>query len=184
MQLIEALALPATLSVVFVLVLAVRRLGREIYKDRIFRLRERWFDLALDEKSTLQFDSRLYFVMEGLLCGLLRSSKTLSIELVLCLKAFELFRRDGKRNDEPKYDIESEINQLDDPYTRSMALSIWRWVPYSIHSYLCGTSSLYLLWDIARRVIIVHEEISPRTEKDIELATMAGMAGYRPHLAS
>ena len=181
MQLIEVLALPATLGVVFLLVLAVRRLGREIYKDRLFRLRERWFDLALDENSSLQFDSPMYIAMEGLLCGLLRSSKTLSVELIICFKVFELFRRGARDDARPKYDIESDINQIDDAYTRAKAISIWRWVPYSMHSYLCGTSALYFLWDLARRALIVHEEISPRAEKDIEVATVAG---YLPHPAS
>lgn len=181
MQLIEVLAFPATLGVVFVLVLAVRRLGREIYKDRLFRLRERWFDLALDDNSSLQFENQIYTTMEGLLCGLLRSSKTLSVELVVCLTVVELFRDRTLDNARTKYDIESELNQIEDSYTRAKALSIWRWVPYSMHSYLCGTSSLYFLWDLARRALIVHEEISPRAEKDIEVATLAG---YLPHPAS
>ena len=128
----------ATLIVIRIL---SRRLYLEIYRDRLFNTRAQWFDLALDESSTLSFDSALYGKVEGLLCKMLRFAHRISFEFAL------LQRLQGSKPDTSTGDrMDSLIDALPDDYTRDKARNIWKSNLRSLHRYFASGSTIYMLW--------------------------------------
>ena len=69
---IVALTTTAGIAFLFLIYFLWRRLRLDIFRDHLFHLRERWFDLALDSRSTIQFDSPLYRSVEQSLYGMLQ----------------------------------------------------------------------------------------------------------------
>lgn len=136
--------------VVMVLVAGVvltKRMHLDLFKDRMFRLREEWFDLALDERSSLEFDSRLYRSVEGTLCSMLRTADLYTaLSVVSIMVRIRLERNRGQEATKPA--LQDELNQIEDAYTMRKALEIWRRLTFSLHNYLCARSMGYLIWAI------------------------------------
>ena len=81
------------IALLFVLCLLWRRLLVDIFRDRLFRLREQWFDLALDSESTIQFDSHLYRSVKHSLCTMLRTSLVFALLTAIRFVSLSLRRR-------------------------------------------------------------------------------------------
>jgi hypothetical protein len=136
----------ATTAILIILTgLLQRRLSLDIYKDRLFRIREEWFDLALDDRSTLRFDDDVYRHVERSLCGLLSFAEMLSVFVVVRLAILSRLSAESPKS-EPADPTTSLINHIEDPDTRAKALAIWRRVSFSIHNYLCARSFFYLMF--------------------------------------
>ena len=131
------------LSIAALIVIRIlsRRLYLEIYRDRLFNTRGQWFDLTLDESSTLSFDSALYGEVEELLCKMLRFAHRITFGFAL------LQRLQGCKPDTSTRDrMDSLIDALPDDYTRDKARSVWNSNLRSLHKYFASASMIYMLW--------------------------------------
>lgn len=129
-------------SILLVLIGSVltRRMHMELFRDRVFQIREAWFDLALDEQSSLEFDSDLYRSMERVLCYVLRTAGFYSIASVI----YFIIRK----NATAEMTIDSAINRIDDTYTMRKCIEVKRRLGYATHNYMCARSIVYRLWSI------------------------------------
>ena len=109
----------------------------DIFRDRLFRLREQWFDLALDSHSTIQFDSHLYRSVEHSLCTMLRNSRHVSFSLAVLIRIGERIQ-----------DLDSDF----DEYTRTRAVEIWTGIPTAIRRHMLRTSLVFALLTAIRFV--------------------------------
>lgn len=122
-----------------------KRLALDVYKDRVFRIREDWFDLALDADSSLEFNQNTYRRFESILCSLLANAEHLS---VIALLAVLTRQRDQVQSERASYGY--LIHQIQDIYTREKAEALWRRMAFSMHNYFCARSVLYLIWTNVR----------------------------------
>ena len=131
----------------FLLVVAgsvlARRMHMDLFRDRVFQIREAWFDLALDEQSSLEFNSELYRSMEGVLCTVLRTAGFCSVASVVY---FVIRKHLGHKTEGTT--LESDIDQIEDTYTMRKGIEINRRLVYALHNYLCARSIIYLVWNI------------------------------------
>ena len=139
------------IALLFVLCLLWRRLLVDIFRDRLFRLREQWFDLALDSESTIQFDSHLYRSVKHSLCTMLRNSRHVSFSLAVLIRIGERIQNIETDFDSTKWTTES-INQIPDEYTRTRAVEIWTGIPTAIHRHMLRTSLVFALLTAIRFV--------------------------------
>ena len=117
----------------------------DLFRDRVFQIREAWFDLAVDERSSLEFDSDLYRSMERVLCYVLRTAGFFSVASV----AYFIIRKHfGNKAEAAETTIESAINRIDDTYTMQKCIEVKRRLSYATHNYLCARSIVYLLLSI------------------------------------
>ena len=122
-------------ALLFVIYFLRRRQRLDIFRDHLFRLRERWFDLALDSRSTIQFDSQLYRSVEHSLCGMLRFAHRVSF-------SFAVLVRIGERIQNIETDVGSieqftkKIEGIPDEYTRTRAVEIWTDIPAAICNHM------------------------------------------------
>ena len=137
-------ALTTTVGVAFLFVIYFlwRRLRLDIFRDHLFRLREGWFDLALDPDSTLQFDSHLYRSVEQSLCGMLRFAHRVSFSFVILIKIGERIQN-IKTDVEPIEQIAKNVKQIPDEYTRTTAVEIWTGIPTEILRHMMFTSPVF-----------------------------------------
>ena len=150
-----AIALTTSISIGLLLLLYIlfRRLFLEIFRDRLFHLRESWFNLALDPESTLEFDDSVYRSVEHTLCSMLRFAHRISFAFIVWMKV-------GERILDVRFDISQveiigqNIRDISDEYTRKKALRIWSGIPAAIHIYLMITSMPFFLWNVVLFVTI------------------------------
>ena len=131
----------AVLILVASLVLS-RMMHTDLFKDRVFQIREAWFDLALDKRSSLEFESPLYRSLEGVMCTMLRLAGFYS---VFALIYIVILSRLGHK---PATTIQDDLNQINDAYTMRESQEIWRRLTHSLHAYLCSRSLVYTIWTI------------------------------------
>ena len=152
-------ALVTSISIGFLLLLyyLYRRVFLDRFRDRLFHLREKWFNLALDPDSSLQFESSVYRSVEISLCGMLRFAHRVSFLFIVVEKIGERIRNikmDGK----PLARIAKDVNSIPDEYTRERALAIWQSIPAAIMRYLLFTSFLFSLWTVVLLVFLVFRD--------------------------
>ena len=137
-------ALTTTVGVgcLFVIYFLWRRLRLDIFRDHLFRLREGWFDLALDPDSTLQFDSPLYRSVEQSLCGMLQFAHRVSFSFVVLVRIGERIQN-IKTDVEPIEQIAKNVKQIPDEYTRTTAVEIWTGIPMAILRHMMLTSPVF-----------------------------------------
>ena len=138
-------------ALLFVRCFLWRRLLVDILRDRLFRLREQWFDLALDSDSTIQFDSHLYRSVEHSLCNMLRNSHHVSFSLAVLIRIGERIH-DLDTDFEPIEQITKDITKISDEYTRTRAVEIWTGIPTAIHKHMLRTSLVFALLTAIRFV--------------------------------
>ena len=131
-----------------------RRLFLDSFRDRLFHLRERWFNLALDPKSTLQFDSSVYRSVEHSLCGMLRFAHRISFMFIVVERIGERIRN-IKMDVGPVEYISRSVKNISDEYTRKEALAIWNGIPSEILRYLLLTSFLFSLWIVGPFLFLI-----------------------------
>ena len=131
-----------------------RRLFLDRFRDRLFRLREQWFNLALDPKSSLQFDSSLYGSVEQSLCGMLRFAHRISFLFVVIERISECLQNITV-DVGPIEEITKRVKNIPDEYTRKRARRIWDDIPGAILTYLMLTSLLFALWTVGLTIILI-----------------------------
>lgn len=149
-----ALLTSISIGLVMLLYFLYRRLFLERFRDRLFSLRESWFNLALDPNSSLLFDSSLYRSVEHSLCGMLRFAHRVSFVFIVVEKVSE--RVQGVQMDVgPVEEITRRVKKIPDEYTRTKALCIWDDIPRTILVYLLFTSVAFFLWTIGLVVYLI-----------------------------
>ena len=127
----------------------IRFLTRRTYLDKfredLFASRDRLFDLSLDPKSTLEFDSTAYRSTEEHLCRLLRFAHFVSFAAYVLMKIVEKVSKDSDSANDVN-GVEQALSTIDDEYTHSAVGSIWLDVQYSMFYYLKASSLTFLLW--------------------------------------
>lgn len=141
------MSLVTIVAVMLMLVYMVlaKRVHLDVYKDRLFQIREQWFDLALDDNSSLRFDSPIYRHVEWLLCRLLASAALFTVFTIVYLKIRNLVVRDSDNDLTAEGTLQDRVNQIEDSYTRNRAVAIYRRITFSMYHYLCARSLIYLL---------------------------------------
>lgn len=129
-------------ALLFVIYFLRRRQRLDIFRDHLFRLRERWFDLALDSRSTIQFDSQLYRSVEHSLCGMLRFAHRVSFSFVVLVRIGERIQN-VEIDVEPIENITKNVKQIGDEYTRTRAAEIWTGIPAAILNHMVQTSFVF-----------------------------------------
>ena len=160
-------ALTTTVGVAFLFVIYFlwRRLRLDIFRDHLFRLRERWFDLALDPDSTLRFDSQLYRSVEQSLCGMLQFAHRVSFSFVVLVRIGE--RIGNIETDvEPIERITRNIKKIDDTYTRNKAVEIWTGIPVAILNHMVQTSIVFFLLTAVQFVLLLLRRRHTRAAKE------------------
>ena len=133
------------IGLLFLLYSLYRRLFLDLFRGRLFLLRERWFDLALDPKSTLRFDSDLYRSVEQSLCGILRFAHRISFVFFVIQRVSERVQN-IEMDVTPVERINRSVDSIDDDYTRNRAFQIWNDIPATMLVYMACTSILFGLW--------------------------------------
>ena len=141
---VMSLIVIVVVMLLFVWMVLDKRMHLDIYKDRLFQIREQWFDLALDENSSLKFDSPTYRRVEWLLCRMLASAALFTVFTIVYLNIRGIVVRDRDSGPGAESTLDN-LNQIEDFYTRTKAVAIYRRIPFSMHHYLCGRSRIYLL---------------------------------------
>jgi hypothetical protein len=131
-----------------------RRLFLDSFRDRLFHLREKWFNLALDPQSTLVFDSALYRSVEQWLCGILRFAHRISFFFIIVERISEHVQNVNVDVSPVEY-IARTVNNIPDEYTRKAALAIWKEIPWLILRYLLLTSFLFFFWTMSLFVLLI-----------------------------
>lgn len=142
---IVALTTTAGFALLFLIYFLWRRLRLDIFRDHLFHLRERWFDLALDPSSTIQFDSPLYRSVEQSLCGMLQFAHRVSFSFIVLVRIGERIQN-IETDVEPIERITGSIKKIPDEYTRNKAVDIWDGIPVAILNYMMSTSLVFLFW--------------------------------------
>ena len=124
-------------------VVLYRMMHMDLFKDRVFQIREAWFDLALDERSSLQFDSPLYRSLEGVMCTMLRLAGFYSVIALIYIVV-----RSRLGHESATTTVQDDLNQINDTYTMRKSLEIWGRLTHSMHAYLCSRSLGYVIWTI------------------------------------
>lgn len=160
-------ALTTTFGVAFLFVIYFlwRRLRLDIFRDHLFRLRERWFDLALDSDSTLQFDSPLYRSVEQSLCGMLQFAHRVSFSFVVLMRIGERIQN-IESDVEPIERITRDVKQIPDEYTRTKAVDIWTGIPAAILNHMVLTSIVFFLLAAIRFVLLLLRRRHERSTKE------------------
>lgn len=120
-----------------------RMMHTDLFKDRVFQIREAWFDLALDERSSLEFDSRLYRSLERVMCTMLRLAGFYSVFALIYIVV-----RSRLGHESATTTLQDELSQINDTYTMRESLEIWGRLTHSLHAYLCSRSLVYAIWTI------------------------------------
>ena len=136
------LVIAGTLIVFMVYRYLQRQAALETYRDRIQMVREGLFDLALDERASLDFAQPVYREFESTLFYLLETAERLSMVYLAVI----LLRKDLKGS--PFH--ESLLKQIPDAYTRDRAVELWRRINLYLHNYYCSMSIVYLFWTSGR----------------------------------
>ena len=136
------LVIAGTLIVLMVYRYFRRQAALETYRDRIQMVREGLFDLALDERASLDFTQPVYREFESTLFSLLETSERLSMVYLVVI----LIRKDLKGR--PFH--ESLLKKIPDAYTRDRAVELWRRINFYLHNYFCSISIVYLFWTSGR----------------------------------
>lgn len=138
-------------------------------------VRERWFDLAIDEESSLKFDSPEYRSLVDLVEDLMDFADALSVFSLFWLWATKKLGKETK-----KIDSTMEWENIHDPYTREKVRGVWWLLNWSISSYLRSLSVGYALWtDLAR---LLSEQ--PERSTDLEIQRLIPVPpGVPPHAA-
>ena len=160
-------ALTTTVGVAFLFVIYFlwRRLRLDIFRDHLFRLRERWFDLALDPDSTLQFDNPLYRSVEQSLCGMLQFAHRVSFAFVVLVRIGERIQN-IETDVEPIERIAKNVKRIPDEYTRTRAVEIWTGIPVAILKHMMFTSLVFLLLTSIQFVLLLLRERPTRAAKE------------------
>ncbi len=160
-------ALTTTVGVTFLFVIYFlwRRLRLDIFRDHLFRLRERWFDLALDPDSTLQFDNPLYRSVEQSLCGMLQFAHRVSFSFVVLVRIGERIQN-IETDVEPIERIAKNVKRIPDEYTRTRAVEIWTGIPVAILKHMMFTSLVFLLLTSIQFVLLLLRERPTRAAKE------------------
>ena len=128
----------------------MRGLKLQSYKDRLSMVRERWFDLALDDKSSLEFDSPEYRSLADFVEDMMDFAAALSVLTIFWMwvtKKLGIQRRGG-------IETTMEWENIRDPYTRNEARRILWLLDWSLTSYLRSLSLGYVLWtDLAQLLV-------------------------------
>lgn len=131
-----------------------RRLFLDSFRDRLFHLREEWFNLAIDPDSTLVFESALYRSVEQWLCGILRFAHRISFFFIIVERINERVQN-VDMDVSPVEQITRTVNKIPDEHTRKAALAIWNEIPWLILRYLLLTSFLFFFWTMFQFVRLV-----------------------------
>lgn len=160
-------ALTTTVGVTFLFVIYFlwRRLRLDIFRDHLFRLRERWFDLALDPDSTLQFDNPLYRSVEQSLCGMLQFAHRVSFSFVVLVRIGERIQN-IETDVEPIERIAKNVKRIPDEYTRTRAVEIWTGIPVAILKHMMFTSLVFLLLTSIQFVLLLLRRRHTRAAKE------------------
>ena len=153
---------------IFVYMVLAKRMHLDMYKDRLFQIREQWFDLALDEDSSLKFDSPIYRHVEWLLCRLLASAALFTVFTIVYLKIRNHVVRDQDSDSNAEDTLQDRLNQIEDSYTRNKAVAIYRRTTFSMYHYLCARSLIYLLAVNVMTMFQPQPEESVRSESLVE----------------
>ena len=121
-----------------------RMMHTDLFKDRVFQIREAWFDLALDERSSLEFNSPLYRTLEGVMCTMLRLAGFYSVFALIYIVVRSRLGHESTTTTT----LQDELNQINDTYTMRESLEIWGRLTHSLHAYLCSRSLVYAIWTI------------------------------------
>lgn len=154
---VAALTTTVGIALLFVIYFLWRRLRLDIFRDNLFRLREGWFDLALDPDSTLQFDSHLYRSVEQSLCGMLQFAHRVSFSFVILVKIGESIQN-IETDVEPIEQIAKNVKQIPDEYTRTTAVEIWTGIPMAILKHMMFTSLVFLFLTSIKFVLLLLRE--------------------------
>ena len=141
-----------------------RRLRLEIFRDHLFHLRERWFDLALDSNSTIQFESPLYRSVEQSLCGMLQFAHRVSFSFVMLVQIGERIQN-IETDVEPIERITEGIKKVPDEYTRNKAVEIRDGISVAIFNYMMSTSLVFLFWTTVQFVLLFVRKRHTRAAK-------------------
>ena len=153
-QLTTAAVTAIGIGLLFLLHSLYRRLFLDLFRGRLFLLRERWFDLALDPKSTLRFDSDLYRSVEQSLCGILRFAHRISFMFFVIQRVSERVQN-IEMDVAPVERINKSVDSIDDDYTRNMAFQIWKDIPATMLVYMACTSILFGLWTVTLLGVLI-----------------------------
>ena len=149
-----ALTTSIGMGLLLLLYFLYRRLFLDCFRDRLFHLRERWFNLALEPDSSLEFDSSVYRSVEHSLCAMLRFAHRVSFLFIVVEKTGERIRN-VEMDVKPIEQITRSVNGISDEYTRTEALAIWNGISSSILRHLLFTSFLFSLWTVALLVFLI-----------------------------
>ena len=164
------MSLVTIVAVMLMLVYLVvaKRMHLDTYKDRLFQIREQWFDLALDEDSSLRFDSPIYRRVEWILCRLLASAPLFTVFTIVYLKIRNLVVGDPDSESTAEGTLQDRVNQIEDSYTRNKAVAIYRRITFAMYHYLCARSLIYLLAVNVMTMFQQEPEESVRSESLVE----------------
>ena len=162
-----AVAVTTTIAVavLFLTYFLWRRLRLDIFRDHLFHLRERWFDLALDPGSTIQFDSPLYRSVEQFLCGMLQFAHRVSFSFVVLVRIGERIQN-IETDVEPIERITEGIGKVPDEYTRNKAVEIWDGIPMAILGHMMSTSFVFLFWTTVQFALLLLRRRHTRAAKE------------------
>ena len=160
-------AVTTTIGIAFLFLIYFlwRRLRLEIFRDHLFHLRERWFDLALDSGSTIKFESLLYRSVEQSLCGMLQFAHRVSFSFVVLVRIGERIQN-IETDVEPIERITKGIGKIPDEYTHDKAVDIWDGIPMAIHNYMMSTSFVFFFWTIVQFILFFLRRRHTQTAKE------------------
>lgn len=164
---IVAMTTTVGFAFLFLIYFLWHRLRLDIFRDHLFHLRERWFDLALDPGSTIQFDSPLYRSVEQSLCGMLQFAHRVSFSFVVLVRIGERIQN-IEADVEPIERITEGIGKVPDEYTRNKAVEIWDGVPMAILRHMMSTSFVFLFLTTVQFVLLfLHRRHTRATKKSV-----------------
>ena len=162
---IVAMTTTVGVALLFLIYFLWRRLRLEIFRDHLFQLRERWFDLALDSGSTIHFESPLYRSVEQSLCGMLQFAHRVSFSFVVLVRIGERIQN-IETDVEPIERIEESIRKIPDEYTRSKSVEIWKGIPMAILGHMMSTSLVFFFLTTVQFVLLFLRRRRTRAAKE------------------